>query len=237
MNSCPKAEQRERTMQSNVNLGNCDMNTNDLKNPSCWNDFKRSWENMQSLKYDFFKCFTYLQKGHRCKQAWKEVHATHSLYRGHFVRDKQFFLPVGSEGVAHQIPDKAKKFYAKLPILVLVLASWLGCLQRLPDQSVESPRYIDCQSYGCDGTYPTRSINPENVVTWPSRTFEPTVSWDPKRNKNIPIDMVTATRYSYLCKEKETSKVKLVLIIHLMCFPKYLVCFSRYHTAHCHSRN
>ena len=75
---------------------------------------------------------------------------------------------------------------------------------------VESPRYIDCQSYGCDGTYPTRSINPENVVTWPSRTFEPTVSWDPKRNKNIPIDMVTATRYSYLCKEKETSKIKLV---------------------------
>ena len=100
----------------------------------------------------------------------------------------------------------------------------------------ESPRYIYCQSYGCDGTYPTRSINPENVVTWPSRTFEPTVSWDPKRNKNIPIDMVTATRYSYLCKEKETSKIKLVLIIR-MCFPKYLVCFSRYHTAHCHSRN
>lgn len=89
------------------------------------------------LNMTFFICLTYLQKGHRCKQAWKEVNATHSLYRGHFVRDKQFFLPVGSESVAHQIPDKAKKFYAKLPILVLVLASWLGCLQRLPGRSVQ----------------------------------------------------------------------------------------------------
>ena len=30
--------------------------------------------------------------------------------------------------------------------------------------------------------------------------------------------MVTATRYSYLCKEKETSKVQLVLIIHVCVF-------------------